>query len=533
MRCLTPKKQTLILNQYDDMSEFASFITYSVSLFFSNNYTFLFLAISSFVVLLYKYRNKRLISSFALYSGILCITILLNPVVFYFFEFIASSGEGSYQVFARLWAAFPVWIAMSIMPTVFIQEKGRWFKHLKLASIVLVLVLFGVSVNTESMVIDSDNQYKINKTALNLANAIIEDSNDKNVGVLYIDYSIPNEGQYTYAGDVVNGMMQYTGKINISVVQRNESELQDLFSSDCYDNITSVYDMTNYVFSSWRRQRWNTFDYVIIPEDESMISKMEYSGYSYISCIDGYYIFKATNRWQITAYPNNSEYSNAFYVIEDNIGNCVFIGCGKDADIAKIEDTANIYGNRIDAWIISSIDNSELSLISEIISNNEIQVGEVFLPSFSNNCSLTSEKDYYEFVSMLNNNGIRVNVLYEDDILDLIGLDMKVLSDASLDGSMVFKVGIDNQYFLFYGNTDPQKTIQLLDNKPDDLDCKYIQLSGSSFYSEDFYSIVSPEFVFCDCDCEQTDSWSSIGAIVRYPSPDLYWIIMKHPDSLE
>ncbi len=230
----------------------------------------------------------------------------------------------------------------------------------------------------------------------------------------------------------------------------------------------------------------------------------------------------AENNWTVTQYGSDSlENQMMFYTITDEDGHLVIIdgGHGTDDEVDAVRSVIKEHNNHVDAWIITHAHPDHVGAFNVIMGGNgerSVQVDQIYTVQinkarYEETAKWYDEPEYFESFYILTQSMDNVMYLQAGDEIDLIGLDMKVLSvwNESVDamenneinnGSMMFKVSGANKSMLFCADVQKEMEESIIETYANELNVDYVQLGhhGNWGLTTDFYDLTSPEAVFFD-----------------------------------
>ncbi len=225
-------------------------------------------------------------------------------------------------------------------------------------------------------------------------------------------------------------------------------------------------------------------------------------------------------KWTVRQYGDGSRsVQSMFYTIYSNKGELAVIDGGWENDAPKVREVIKRYGNHVSAWIITHPHPDHVGALNAILKNNSsgIRIDRIYTTPVNRKSYQRTVKPWdmieeYDTFRHLTRKMKCVVYLEEDDEIDLIGLNMKVLSswDASVDrcysanlcnyGSLMFKVQGKKKSMLFCGDIMKKRQNRIIRRHKKELRATYVQCShhGNWGFSKKFYRYVKPSAAFFD-----------------------------------
>ena len=221
-----------------------------------------------------------------------------------------------------------------------------------------------------------------------------------------------------------------------------------------------------------------------------------------------------------------------FYTITDRRGRLVVVDGGWEADAPEVEETIRSLGGHVHAWIITHPHPDHVGAFNAVMAHFEdadIRLDHVYTvrvreKRYHETAEYYDDYPAYEkFKTHCGNLGSVVTYLKENDVLDLIGLRMKVLSawDEKVDvfennecnnGSLMFRLEGNGKSMLFCADVQKEMEEYIVPAHRDELKSDYVQLAhhGNWGLTEEFYDLVDPEAAFVDGPSSIIDEEDSI-----------------------
>jgi len=259
------------------------------NMFFAGNIPYIIIFVASLFIII-RNRNEfgRGHKLFAAYSLLMLLFVIYNPVWKYVFLKFPAAAGGS--VFVRFWLLVPVWVMIAYACANSLGSSSK--KLLKTAGAVMlavVLIFSGNSIRSLAMMNDAGNPYKVNNAAVQIADEVLSLSGNEPVSLMIYSAGYGMDDNYVNGGTVYEGIRQYTGLIEVHRYYFYNDEWNAYYVSDMTPEGESTADYVNNLIAG--HQYWN-FDYVAMPDDERLNSKIDTERFPLAARAGGYCIYK-------------------------------------------------------------------------------------------------------------------------------------------------------------------------------------------------------------------------------------------------
>lgn len=229
-------------------------------------------------------------------------------------------------------------------------------------------------------------------------------------------------------------------------------------------------------------------------------------------------IQEETGGFRITEYGSVTGSQSMFYTIEDNQKNLVIIDGGYDADAGQVREVIAEHNNHVSAWLLTHPHPDHAGAFNEIMANpgdivvDAVYAVEVHREAYEDTAENYDRIDVYEEFERLSVGLSGLHYVHENDVFELLGLKVKVLSawddetdglDSNLcnNGSMVFVVSGTKESMLFCADMESDVQETIIKRHGAELNVDYVQLGhhGNWGPTKEFYEYTSPKAVFFDC----------------------------------
>jgi len=220
------------------------------------------------------------------------------------------------------------------------------------------------------------------------------------------------------------------------------------------------------------------------------------------------------NYWDVTQYGDWEGRNSMFYTLNSSDGKLIVIDGGwpHEADIVK--EAILSHGGIIDLWILTHPHLDHIGAFMELYSDTDIQINKVCTVKMAP-VELAFERapwdDMGPYENFLTIDDSDYQYLYVGDSLQIGNLDIQILNayddyvaelsnDLLNDGSLVFKVSVNDQSMLFCADVGNAMSEFLITKYGEELQADYLQMPHHGFggLSHDFYRLVNPQVAFFD-----------------------------------
>lgn len=222
--------------------------------------------------------------------------------------------------------------------------------------------------------------------------------------------------------------------------------------------------------------------------------------------------------WKVTQYASVSGGQAMFYTITDSRGYLAIVDGGFDVDSEQVLRQIRKHHNHVDAWILTHTHPDHVGAFNAIMSDpsGRPDVDHIYTVQANTERYRETARDYDDFSAHEDFETAaetlpQLEYLKENDILDLDGLRMKVLSawDGQVDamdshlcnnGSLMFRLDAPQRSMLFCADVQAEREPYILAGHRQELAADYVQCGhhGNWGLSEAFYDLVRPEEAFLD-----------------------------------
>lgn len=278
-----------------------------------------------------------------------------------------------------------------------------------------------------------------------------------------------------------------------------------------------------------------------------------------VACFSGRKLVQAITPtvWTVTQFASTESAQIMFYTIEDNKGHFVIIdgGLWQDAEIVWGEILK--HNRHIDAWIVTHPHPDHAGAFNNLIQSPPLDftVDKIYLPKV-NREAYENQNDWWDDIGVyylqdeLTQGLPNVEYPQENDVIDLIGLQMKIIHtwDSCTDeqtrelpnnGSMMFKLSGNEQSMLFCADVLVDMEKYIIPVHGNELKADYVQCGhhGNNGLSEEFYDLVDPSVAFMDAPdwhVTNTDRFNSylLREYFENKGVQVYWF-KTAPNSIE
>lgn len=467
-------------------------------------YFVLFLIALMYIVFVPKEKEKRHL--FFLPVAVLTL-LIFNPIAA---KIVLKMLEGA--TYWRMFWLLPMILVIAYVLVQFVhQQDKKNMRYFALAMGIITITICGNWIYTEDNFDGHENAFNLPSQVIWVSDIIAPDEGGyaKAVAPEKLNYYIRQYNadiKLAYSRDDAHSYNQgYRGHPIYDQV-KNDILDGDLFLKNCLEA------KCNYIITD---SDWNLSD-----------DKLGEYGYYYIDYVDEYKIYeykgdifeaqvRDSKGWVVTQYGGVSGNNLMFYTIQNSSGELVVIDGGWEADADYVRDVICSLGGKVDAWILTHPHMDHIGAFCKLYPNRgSIEIKKVYAVDMASpdlvkanapwdNASLDEE---FRLLDVSN-----LSYVHKGDVIDLIGLNMTVLSayddyvdiysnDLINDGSMMFKLESNNNSMLFCADVGISLSDFLIEAYGDDLKSDYIQMGHHGYGGPDdrFYKTVKPNVSFFD-----------------------------------
>ena len=222
--------------------------------------------------------------------------------------------------------------------------------------------------------------------------------------------------------------------------------------------------------------------------------------------------------WNVTSFASTQNNQIMFYTIEDNKGHFVIVdgGLWQDAEIVWGEILK--HKRHIDAWILTHPHPDHTDAFNNLMQSPplEFTIDTIYMPEVNPETYEEKQKPWdsigsYYLQTEVTKDLDNIIYVHENDIYDLIGLEMKVISswdehvDAlpqqlPNDGSIMFKISGKEKSMLFCSDVEADMEQYIIPAHEKELRADYVQCGhhGNWGLNNGFYDYVGASIAFMD-----------------------------------
>lgn len=479
--------------------------------FWNGNAFFFILYIASLTIVIAnkedKSKAKRLFAAFSVFVILICYC----PITRMVFLRLPESDEA---VFSRFWVILPVWMVIAFaVSEVKNRIKSVFIQNGLYLIIAAGIVLTGSSVDSMGYYFDANSLYKVKTEGINIANQVASISENEPVELLLFDNTqVDTSDNFVPGGTVSSAIGQYSAEIQTIPCYVDEVTWQDCYiSSSLTDGDTASVLYVDDMLAQ-KRMKYD-FSFVAMPKDYLLRIKMLYSGYKYVSSVNGYDLYQAKPRWTIQSFSGYFENYNKVYLCTDNMGHLVLIDGGSKTDRRQLQLILNMCCRHIDVWIMTNLSADNLEAFNYIVNTDGYTVDSVYIPAFNTTSvpdGFMDERDavaYEEFLGYADDGLFELNIVKEGDEFELYGMAFQILSDMLdiqsgqiIENSMLFRMEMNDKSVLFCSHLGYEQGQAALNKYGNALSSDYVQIASGSGtgLGWEFYNTVNPTLALCD-----------------------------------
>lgn len=226
----------------------------------------------------------------------------------------------------------------------------------------------------------------------------------------------------------------------------------------------------------------------------------------------------STAKWTVTQYAGSEDVQSMFYTVKDQKGRLAVIDGGWNDHARKVLNVIRENGGTVEAWIVTHPHPDHVGALNEILRSGlagEIKIKKIITVKvdeeyYKKTAKASDSYSTYTDFKRLSKN-IKTVYVKENDVLDLLGLRMKVISAWSTDlrkytgricnyGSLMFRIDGKKDSMLFCADVMKKVEAPIIKNHKADLAATYVQCGhhGNRGLSTTFYDNVKAKGAFFD-----------------------------------
>ena len=473
-----------------------------------------------------KEKSRQL--RFYVYYVVISLIGMMNPVSLF-----AIDKTGNMEVYERFFWLLMTTFLVACTFAIFVHKKG-----ILLIPVLILLLLCGKSVFTDTEYKPAENMEKISEQAVQVSEIIMRDFE----GLSADAEVIPNRQGIEMPSAVVTepineAIRMYNANIDLWYVRKNFGN----YNNSGYKRIASYFTLVNEeipVRRVTRGMRRKGFEYLVLGDWQELTGKVNENELKIIGRTENYRVYKYTPEKQYTMIQcaDVEDYQCMSYIITNAQGGLIVVDGGRAWQSQDLIKKIRRRGGVVDAWIITHAHDDHAGVLASVLEadwhKSKVEIKEILIGEMDYEAVMAKDSDRTDMIAYLQmgmEKHDKVRVLRAGDELDVIGLHMKVLhtcnqtvienSDNILnDGSMVFTLQADEKRVLFLSDTadntpeiakevsDPSQgsrigrliADEILENYPDDVQSWAVQMShhGNGSYPDYFYEAIAPEYAF-------------------------------------
>lgn len=462
---------------------------------------------------------------FYVYYVVIALVGMLNPVSLYVID-----KTGNMEVYERFF-----WLLMTTCMLAFTFATFVHKDKKMLLPLLVLLLLCGRSVFTDTEYKTAENMEKISQEAVEVSEIIMRDFEG-----LAADAAVePNRVGIASPRAVVTeplseDIRMYNANIELWYVRKNFGN----FYNKSFRDVSWLMTMDNSevpVDTLVKGMKKKDFQYFVLGNWQELIGDISKHDITLIGSTKNYRVYKyqEPEEYVLYQYADVEGYQCMSYLIRSNDGKIAIVDGGRAWQSVALVEEIKKYGGVVDTWIITHAHDDHAGVLASILEaewdKTEIEIGEILIGEMDYDAVMAEESDRTDMVAYLQMGLDRlenVRVLKAGDERDVIGLHMKVLHTCNdtvvenstnilNDGSMVFKLSAPSRSILFLADTadnteqmqaeiaDPSMgskigrllADEILEAYPEDVKSWAVQMShhGNGSYPDYFYEAIAPK----------------------------------------
>ncbi len=465
---------------------------------------------------------------FYVYYVVIALVGMLNPISLFVID-----RTGNMEVYERFFWLLMTTFLVAFTFAVFLHKKGTL-----LIPILILLLLCGKSVFTDTEYKPAENIEKISEEAILVSEIIMRDFE----GLPEDAEVVPNrqgvEMPRAAVTEPINeAIRMYNANIDLWYVRKNFGN----YDKVGFRKLASLLTLDNEEIplkTAIKGMRKKNFQYLVLGSWQTLTGNMDKYDISIIGQTENYRVYKYNEKQVFTMrqWADINDYQCMSYTIENSLGGLIVVDGGRAWQSEELVKQIKKRGGVVDAWIITHAHDDHAGVLASVLEadwhKSEIEIKEILIGDMDYDAVMAEGSDRTDMVGYLQmglEKHDNVKVLKAGDELDVIGLHMKVLhtcnqtvlenSDNILnDGSMVFTLKGEKKRVLFLADTadntrelaeeitDPSQgseigrliADEILANYPDDVKSWAVQMShhGNGSYPDYFYEAIRPKRAF-------------------------------------
>ncbi|MBQ8527267.1 MAG: MBL fold metallo-hydrolase [Lachnospiraceae bacterium] len=453
---------------------------------------------------------------------------MMNPLSLYVID-----RSGNMNVYERFfWLLMtPMFVAFTF--AVIVQNKNKL-----MLLCLIVLLLGGKSVFTETEYTKADSIEKISAEAIEVSEIIMRDFEGLDEDAEVEPNRMGIESPRAVVPEPINeDIRMYNANIVLWYVRKDFGS----YYGKSYKKLAKLMTLNNSevpvstLVSAMKKQN---FEYFVLGDWQQLTGDVDKHNITLIGQTEKYRVYKYMEPlvFYMKQYADVEGYQCMSYTIRNSKGKLIVIDGGRAWQSLSLVEQIQEYGGVVDAWIITHAHDDHAGVLASVLEagwhESQIKIKEILIGDMDYEQVMSekdSRSDMVAYLQMGLEKHDNVRVLKAGDELDVIGLHMKVLhtcnrtvvenSDNILnDGSMVFKLSGKKRSVLFLADTadntekiasevtDPSQgseigrliADEILANYPDDVKSWAVQMShhGNGSYPDYFYEAIAPKKAF-------------------------------------
>lgn len=445
-----------------------------------------------------------------LWYGFLLMLVICNPG---FLTIVSKAGM--MNVFERFF-----WLLLSPLcigaACVYIANKKKWMW----LPCLLLIVLCGNTVYTDTEYKTAENIYKISQEAIEVSEIILRDYEKLPEDAVIVPNRLDFKGPKAIVAEpIAEDIRMYNANIEMLFVRKsfgNYKEVkpvakQMLLSRNSEVNLKRIV----------KKMKKDNYSYVVFEAHHILPENMEKYPIYVIGQTEHYTVYKLEDQpaesYTITQFADVEGLQCMSYIIEDGRGGLAVIDGGRAWQSVFLVDEIKKRGGRVDYWIITHPHDDHCGVLASVLEagwdQTEISIGQILIGEMDYEAVKKQgvRVDTYSYLLQGFEGHDNVTWLKAGDVKNILGLKMEVLhscdelvisqSDNILnDGSMVFKLSAKEESILYLADAGELVADEIMKEYGDKLDADYVQMShhGNGSLPDSFYELVSPKTALFD-----------------------------------
>ena len=449
-----------------------------------------------------KEKSRQL--KFYVYYVVISFVGMMNPVSLYVID-----KTGNMEVYERFFWLLMTTFLVAFTFAVFVHKKGTL-----LIPVLILLLLCGKSVFTDTEYKPAENIEKVSEDAILVSEIIMRDFEGLPADAEVVPNRQNVEMPRAAVTEPINeAIRMYNANIDLWYVRKKFGN----YDKVGFRKLAALLTLDNEevpVKAAVKALKKKNFEYLVLGNWQTLTGDVDKYDISMIGQTENYrvYKYKEPQVFTMRQYADVKNYQCMSYLVENSTGGLIVVDGGRAWQSEALVKQIRRRGGVVDAWIITHAHDDHAGVLASVLEadwhKTEIEIKEILIGDMDYEAVMAEESDRTDMVAYLQmglkkHDNVRV-LNYSDNILN--------------DGSMVFTLAGEEKRVLFLSDTadntreiaaqvtDPSQgseigrriADEILANYPDDVQAFAVQMShhGNGSYPDYFYEAIAPERAF-------------------------------------